>query len=620
MTTGNMGTARQRNFPSPLDVAIPPGCEGWEEMYPYHLLFAEEWRVFEESRFWYQLTSHFPEPYYPFDVYVCECITAGLSQANARLFVAPPSRGFELRFLNGYAYLSDNVVTEEAEVARRAELFARRGVFYYEHWNELYGRWRDKVEKATQELQALHVPELPEFESESVVTEGRGVGSGHALLRAYDQLLTELDQIVHYHFEFLNLGYGAYGVFYERCRKAFPGIADQTIAKMVAGIDLVTLRPDDELRRLAGRSVELGISAQVARAGSEEELRAALAGNPAGEEWLADYEQTKDPWFYFSYGLGALYHHHRSWIDDPTLPVRTIGHYATRLESGEDISRPRAAVLAERERITEEHRALLADETRRAFDEGLALARLVFPYVEDHNFYIDHRYFTIFWNKVREFGALLARHGFLVEEEDVFFLRHDEVRAALMELRFWWAAGSAGRLRGPEYWPPLVARRKAIHDEMREWRPPPALGRTPEAAIDPISGLLFGITMEQIEEWLSPTDGRAATLAGAGASPGLAEGRARVILRPEELRQVETGEILVAPTTSTSWTPVFGRIAGAVLDVGGIMSHGAIVAREYGVPAVVGAGTATKRIKTGDRIRVDGSTGLVTILDASGAP
>ena len=75
-----------------------------------------------------------------------------------------------------------------------------------------------------------------------------------------------------------------------------------------------------------------------------------------------------------------------------------------------------------------------------------------------------------------------------------------------------------------------------------------------------------------------------------------------------------TGEILVAPSISTSWTPVFGTIAAAVLDIGGIMCHAAIVAREYGLPAVVGTGTATKRIKTGDRIRVDADAGVVTIL------
>ena len=95
----------------------------------------------------------------------------------------------------------------------------------------------------------------------------------------------------------------------------------------------------------------------------------------------------------------------------------------------------------------------------------------------------------------------------------------------------------------------------------------------------------------------------------------MAEGRARLIFGPDELGEIREGDILVAPSTSTSWTPVFGKIAAAVLDVGGIMSHAAIVAREYSLPAVVGTGTATKRIKTGDRIRVDAGTGIVTILD-----
>ena len=87
-----------------------------------------------------------------------------------------------------------------------------------------------------------------------------------------------------------------------------------------------------------------------------------------------------------------------------------------------------------------------------------------------------------------------------------------------------------------------------------------------------------------------------------------------MILDADQLNDVEAGEILVAPTTSTSWTPVFGTIAGGVLDVGGVMCHAAIVAREYGLPAVVGTGTATKRIRTGDRLRVDGASGRVTIL------
>ena len=94
-----------------------------------------------------------------------------------------------------------------------------------------------------------------------------------------------------------------------------------------------------------------------------------------------------------------------------------------------------------------------------------------------------------------------------------------------------------------------------------------------------------------------------------------AEGRARVILSADQLGELQQGEILVAPTSSTSWTPVFGIIAAAVIDSGGIMCHAAIVAREYGLPAVIGTGTGTKRIRTGDRLRVDADAGIVTLLD-----
>jgi len=603
-------------FPSPFDVPIPSACEGWEEMYPRHALFGEDRRAYEEARFWFQNGLHGAEPIFPFDAVVYDSAVVSHNQVSTRLFVVPPSLGAEYRILYGYIYNSGNSVTDEAKLSQRAELFSRRGGYYYEHWDELYERWVVKVEKATRELQGLVVPDLPEVEDESVVTEGRGFGASHLLLLAYDRLLEGLDRVLHYHFEFLNLGYAAYLVFYELCRRAFPGIEDQTLAKMVAGIDVLVLRPDDELKRLAGLAIELGVAERVKGADGEEGLRAALAGSEAGARWLADFERTKDPWFYFSYGIGVFYHHHRSWIDDTTLPIATIGSYIERLEAGEDMSRPSAAILAERERITGEYRALLSEETRQAFDECLALARTVFPYVENHNFYIDHRYMTIFWNKVRDVGAVLARHGFLADGEDVFYLRHDEVRSALAELRLLWSSGGAGVARGPEYWPPLVERRKSMYDAMRRWSPPPALGQIPAEVTDPLMVMLWGVTPERVQEWLSSDgDGGAATLSGVAGSPGVVEGRARVIFRPDELGKIEEGEILVAPSTSTSWTPVFGKIAATVLDVGGIMSHAAIVAREYGLPAVIGTGNGTKRIKTGDLLRVDGNTGVVTIVE-----
>jgi pyruvate,water dikinase len=584
-------------------------------MYPHHVLFGRDRQPFDDGRFWFHDGVHFPEPLYPFDALVADRATLSLSQASSRLFVVPPSLGCEYRILNGYFYLSANSVTDEGALNHRAQLFAKRGGFYYDHWDDLYSAWRDKVDEATRELRSLEVPDLPEVEDESVVTTGRGFGSSHALLVAYDRLLEGMDRVWQYHFEFLNLGYGAYLGFYGLCRRAFPTLPDETIARMVSAIEVDVLRPDDELRRLALLALQAGVAEPVKESRTESELLDALAGHESGERWLAEFRDVQDPWFYFSFGNG-FYHDHRSWIDDTSRPLATIGSYIRSCQSGEDVARPYQAVAAERDRITTECRALLADDTRDAFEASLALARTVFPYVENHNFHIDHRYMTLFWNRTREFGALLAERGFLREQEDVFFLRHEEVRLALEELRLEWSTGGAGVALGPSHWPPIVARRKSIYEAMRRWAPPSALGVAPDSITEPMTVMLWGITNERVNEWLA--EGEAApenSISGLPASRGLAEGPARVLLDPARIGELRDGEILVAPSASTSWTPVFHTIAAVVLDTGGIMCHAAIVAREYGLPAVVGTGSATTRIKTGERLRVDAETGIVTIVE-----
>jgi pyruvate, water dikinase len=381
---------------------------------------------------------------------------------------------------------------------------------------------------------------------------------------------------------------------------------------MVSGIDVVLFRPDDELKRLAQRALEFGIADAVLTADGEVALIDALVTSSPGQEWLAEWEAVKTPWFCYSNGNG-FYHHHRSWIDDPSVPLAHLQGYLERLRGGEDLARPLAQVSAERDRISDEYRGLLTDpDAIAAFEQNLGLARTVFPYVESHNFYVEHWYHTIFWNKVREFGALLARHGFFAEADDVFYLQRHEISDALVDVRLAWAAGSVGR--GPGYWPPIVARRKKIMAAMRNFTPPPALGSVPDTITEPMTIMLWGITTERVQEWASDSTRDSSTLTGFAGSPGSAEGTARVILEVERLRELEPGEILVAPVTSPSWTPVFGKIAAAVSDIGGIMSHAAIVSREYGLPAVVGTGDATRRIKTGDRVRVDGDAGTVTIL------
>jgi len=110
------------------------------------------------------------------------------------------------------------------------------------------------------------------------------------------------------------------------------------------------------------------------------------------------------------------------------------------------------------------------------------------------------------------------------------------------------------------------------------------------------------------------------TIDGIAGSPGLVEGVARVVLTIEEFDQVTDGEILVCQMTNPAWVVLFTRIAGLVTDSGGMTSHPAVLGREFAIPAVVGTSVATHSIRTGDRVRVDGTSGTVTIQARSTQP
>ena len=598
-------------FPSPYDVAAPPGCEGWEEMYPYYAIFDERRRDTDEHRFWFWNSMHFPIPMPAFDVICIDSPYQAVGSWQNRVFAVPPAMGIDYRAVNGYIYISGNPVTDPAKIAERATYFQRRAGYYYENWSELYGKWRTKMEALIAELGELRVPALPEYEPDEVAFADDRNTAFYEVLDAYGRCLRLGDLMWQHHFEFLLLGYGAYATFADLCKANLPDIPDQHIAQMVAGIDVLLFKPDAELRRLAAMAVDAGVDGAFVEGRTPAEIDAELAGSEAGRDWLSELEKVKDPWFNMATGDG-LTHDYRSWFDDPSIPYAAlIGHVAA-LRAGASIERPTEEIERERDRLVEAYSALLDEGIRGPWRDLLALSRTVFPYVEEHKFFCDYWFLTRWWNKVREFGALLAEHGFLEDGEDIFQLSRHEVASALDELVLTWATG--GVPLGPKHWPPIVARRKELLKRLGEWTPPPALGQAPEAITDPMTIMLWGVTTDRVREWARQQDG-GSELNGAPASPGVVEGVARVVRSVAEIADVRDGEILICGSTSPAWAPIFSKIQAAVTDIGGVMSHAAIVCREYGLPAVVGTGRATAQVRTGQRVRVDGTAGVVTLLE-----
>lgn len=601
--------ASKKAFPLPSSLKVAAGTERAQAAYPYTVQFAKE----DDNRFWFYNSMHFPEPMSAFDMVTAEAAYCALGAANTRIQCLPTTLGIDHRIINGRVYIGGTGVTDPAEIARRTGEFQKRAFYYYANWERLYDQWRVKMLALIEDARALPVPTLPEFEPLEHVHAGRGVGSNHDLLVTYQKTLEGYFRMWHHHFEFLLLGYGAYLTFFGFCKKAFPEITDQTIARMVAGIEAEIFRPDDELRGLARRAVELGVADHFKDGVSAEQIIQSLqSGGASGAAWLEALATAREPWFNINVGDG-FYHYHRSWNDDLSMPFAGLPDYIRRVQAGESLDRPLEQLRLERQQLIEDYRELLAtDEDRAAYDQMITLAHRVFPYVEGHKFYCEHWYTNLFFNKIREFGKLLADHGFFASAEDVFHLNHYELENAIIDLMNSWSAGTPPR--GPSHWPPIVEERKAAIAVWAAQDTPPALGPVPDVIDDPAIVMLWGITRESLDRWLSAGDGDTNEIRGFAASAGLVEGTARIVKSVEEIARLQKGDILVCQVTNPTWAPIFQKIAAAVSDIGGSMSHAAIVAREYGLPAVVGTGTATSRIKDGQRLRVDGTRGIVTLL------
>jgi pyruvate,water dikinase len=302
--------------------------------------------------------------------------------------------------------------------------------------------------------------------------------------------------------------------------------------------------------------------------------------SPGVAQYLADYGH-RAPNREIDLGLPRL-------ADDPTYVVELIRGYLRSGESGQALSRFETGA-AQAQAAAE---GLIASVRRKKGPlRAAALRSLLDRYRElgglrERPKFDMVRAIALGRRILQQVGATLTAEGLLDDAEDVFFLDGSDLRAAL-----------TGRPRDLRT---LAAANRREYD--RE------LGRRAVPRILVSDG----------ETVYGPTTGAATEsadrLVGTPISPGTHEGVVRVLRSPVGA-QLRPGEILVAASTDPGWTPLFLLAGALVMDVGGVFSHGAVVAREYGIPAVAAIGDATTRLHTGQRVRVDGSTGTVTLLE-----
>ena len=300
-------------------------------------------------------------------------------------------------------------------------------------------------------------------------------------------------------------------------------------------------------------------------------------------------------------------------LSDPTwreMPELVVGLVKSFIDSGYDPVAEDEEFQRWRSERVEELRGRLDGDDRAEFDRWLDLGERAYPLNETHNRLL----IELPWARARyaglEAGRRLAAAGRLERESDVFHLSAEEL---------------IGALRGTGADPSATAAsRRAELERAATLDPPAAIGPPPmpppfHALPDAVSEALK-VVLDQSVQMVGVNErrGSAGEVVGSPGSPGTAEGPARVVRAIEEFDRVQAGDILVCPLTNPSWTVLFPRVAGLVTDSGGALSHAAIVAREYGVPSVVGALDATRRLQDGQIVRIDGEAGVARVVSETG--
>jgi len=544
---------------------------------------------FDKSIFWFRDDLHQPYAITPMGMTTVQSHHAWGYHVAAEETSLPPSKGGHVKIYKGRVYLGFALISDEAEIGKRAEKFGQLVEYCIENWDEYYKNLITEVMKNLDTLNGvdtdkLILPHLLEH-----------LRRAEALNRRHWEI----------HFKLMYPADAVYFGFEEFCNKH--GLEEKDLVIMLRGFESIATQTDEELWGLAKYAVECGVKDLILEKPAEEAF-AELKKMEQARPWMNKFNR-----FLEIYGNRVVAAHldvnTPTWLEEPVPVLDTLKGYFPRMDGGWDFFESKQNIKQEREKAIVDFEASLPEAEKEIFRKLLKAAQGVYAFQEDHGFYIDQGSTAALHNAVMACGKRLFRRGLIASTEDVVYLTFHELVEVMESLV---RNEKCAVYHYSALVPNTVRERREDAKMVQGLEAPLTVGTIPEKMTDPIGIKVFGI----IDDILHPKGERevAERMEGFPGSPGEVQGPARVVMDYKDFQNVQAGEILVCPYTGTAWTPLFVKIAGVVTDTGGMLTHAAIAAREYNIPAVVGTWNATNSINDGDIIKIDGNVGVVEVL------
>jgi len=501
----------------------------------------------------------------------------------------PTCKGTDWREVDGCGYMSPVLVTDKTEQKERTARFKEHLKPFIEDYDSVWsGVVKELIDKY-QEYKAFDVAYAP----------------NSALYDHFDSVFRFNNRVWALHSWVMYTLSGLYALFEDLCRERI-GIDDTSPVwhRMMRGFDNKNFEVDRLLWNLYEHAVELGVDG-IIKNNPLDEIIPALMETKRGDRWLNGENGFRDFLNEHGWRMPRMMEFNcKAWIEDPSPAFSFIRQYIDK--SGQfEMDVRRVGIVKERKDAEQEILSCFPDSQKGWIKKLMEVAQKAGVFSEEHNYYFEHMSHSF----MRRVGLACAKRmvdkGLMEDPEDFVFLLPDDIRKNIIPLCLDYR--------------PLISERKSYYKEYSQRLNRPALigklADDPPRAMEYMAATKDDVMMKITVgvEAVASMDLKADLYGRAGA-PGISQGTARIVSSEQDIPKIRSGDILVATTTYSSWTPVFPLIEGVVLDSGASLSHAAIVGREYNIPVVIQTKNATKKLKNGQKVRVDGSRGAVWIL------